>query len=267
MKEISITISKDSSDEEILKYLKNELNISDDSIENLGLDTEISESLFGNELITEKEIRTSLTKKEIKQEEYDILKKFIEKRDEMLKKQKSISLSRESTKEDIIKYLKEKFNFDINKQDIKDLNLDEYENITKEEKDILENFIKEKIRQQKKPTINVNDNIIHTEMEIDNDVFEVYQKVEDKNIKDNHKKKKYEIKMESFIYYSKIEKKSFQIDANYNIFFILSLNNKSIFNLEFAAFQKKRNYFNTFYINYNMNLINISEYNSKGETY
>jgi hypothetical protein len=41
IKELKITISKESSDEEVLNYLKNELNISDESIEKLGLDEDI----------------------------------------------------------------------------------------------------------------------------------------------------------------------------------------------------------------------------------
>ena len=138
VKEITITITKDSTDEEILNYLKNILNISDKSIENLGLDSDIADSLFGKDKITEKEINNSLKNNEIKQDEYDMLKIFIEKRDEMLIKPNSILLSITSTKEDIIKYLKEKLNFDFEKQDIRVLNLDKYE--SKEEKKILENF-------------------------------------------------------------------------------------------------------------------------------
>ena len=225
VKEITITITKDSTDEEILNYLKNILNISDKSIENLGLDSDIADSLFGKDKITEKEINNSLKNNELKQDEYDMLKIFIEKRDEMLIKPNSILLSITSTKEDIIKYLKEKLDFDFEKQDIRELNLDKYENISKEEKKILENFRNQMI------------------------------------------KKKYPIKIDSDINYSKMEKTTFQKDANYNIFFIFSSKNKSIFNFEYAAFQSKGNFLSPSYINYCMYLINKSIYNSKDDKY
>ena len=154
-----------------------------------------------------------------------MLKIFIEKRDEMLIKPNSILLSITSTKEDIIKYLKEKLNFDLEKQDIRELNLDKYENISKEEKKILENFRNQMI------------------------------------------KKKYPIKIDSDINYTKMEKTTFQKDANYNIFFIFSSKNKSIFNFEYAAFQSKGNFLSPSYINYCMYLINKSIYNSKDDKY
>ena len=133
-KEIIITITKESSDEDTLIYLKNELNISEKSIDNLGLDTE---TLFD---LTEDDINKSLNKNEIQPEEYEILKKFINKKDEKLK-QESLRIRENSSEEEILKFIKEKLNFDIEKQNIKGLNLDQYENISKEEKEILKNFI------------------------------------------------------------------------------------------------------------------------------
>ena len=79
-------------------------------------------------------------KNEIKQEEYDSLMKFIKLRGEM-KEKESNKISKNSSKEDISKFIKEKLNFDIDNQNINELKLDKYKNISKEEKEILQNFI------------------------------------------------------------------------------------------------------------------------------
>ena len=52
-KEIKITITKDSNDVDALNYLKNELNISQESIEKIGLDSDIANTLFDSEVLTE----------------------------------------------------------------------------------------------------------------------------------------------------------------------------------------------------------------------
>ena len=79
-KEIKITITKDSTDEEVEKYLINELKISKESLENIGLNTDMSEMLFGSEALSEEDIKSCLDNNLIKTEEYEILKMFIKKK-------------------------------------------------------------------------------------------------------------------------------------------------------------------------------------------
>ena len=86
-----------------------------------------------------------------------MLKKFIEKRDEMIK-QESIKISKESSEEEIYKFIKEKLNFNIDKQNIKELNLDKYENINEEVQDEFPNDVSE-----------------------GNEDYEIYQKVKNNN--------------------------------------------------------------------------------------
>ena len=268
IKELKITISKESSDEEVLNYLKNELNISDESIEKLGLDEDISDFLFGDNPLSEKDINNCLNKNEIKQEEYEMLKKFIEKRDEMIK-QESIKISKESSEEEIYKFIKEKLNFDIDKQNIKELNLDKYENINEEEKEILINYINKIIMKQKEENINIiNNNIIYSEAKIGNEDYEIYQKVKNNNKINLQNKKKNKIKIEDSteIFYWKKDLETLQKDSDYNIFFILSTKNESISNLRFAVFQKTGTIFKS-YFNYEFHLINKAGYSFKNKNY
>ena len=79
-KEIKITITRDSNDEEALNFLLKELKISKESIENLGLDADISENLFGPETLSEDDLNLSLKNEYVKQEEYDTLIEFIKKK-------------------------------------------------------------------------------------------------------------------------------------------------------------------------------------------
>ena len=60
-----------------------------------------------------------------------------------MKEKEFNKLSKNSNKEDIYRFIKEKLNFDINRQDINKLNLEIYENISKEEKEIIQNFIEQ----------------------------------------------------------------------------------------------------------------------------
>ena len=135
-KEIKITITENSNDNDARNYLTSELNISEESIGKLGLDNNIAKILFE---LTEDDIKDCLFgEDQIKQEEYESLIKFIKLRDEM---KESNKINKNSSKEEISKFIKNKLNFDIDKQDIKDLNLKIYENLTNDEKEIIQKFI------------------------------------------------------------------------------------------------------------------------------
>ena len=79
-KDITITITKESNEKEVNAFLKNELNLSEKTIEEIALDAQV---LFE---LTEEEINDYSDL--MKTEEYEMLKKFIKKRDEMMKKTK-----------------------------------------------------------------------------------------------------------------------------------------------------------------------------------
>ena len=74
-----ITITKESSPDDTANYLKNQLNISQESIENIGLDNEY---LFE---LTIENVNEHLKDKYIQPEEAEMLKKFIKKRDGLFK--------------------------------------------------------------------------------------------------------------------------------------------------------------------------------------
>ena len=78
-KDITITITKESNEKEVNEFLKNELNFCENSIEESGLDAPILFDLTEENLNDYSEL--------IKPEEFEMLKKFIKKRDEMIKKQ------------------------------------------------------------------------------------------------------------------------------------------------------------------------------------
>ena len=143
--ETEILITKESSEEEVSKYLKEKLNISDTAIESLGLD---GESLFNLE-------ETDIDEAEdLNQEEKTSLKNFIkelkEKKEEetKTKEETEIIIGKESSAEQVAKYLKEKLKisdtgieslaldgdslFNLEENDI-----DEADDLTQEEKDIL----------------------------------------------------------------------------------------------------------------------------------
>ncbi len=98
-----IILTRESSEEEVAKYLKKKLNFRDDAIDALALD---GDSLFSLE---EKDIDDA---DELKQEEKDKLKKLIkELKNEGTQEETEIILTRESSEEEVAKYLKKKLNF------------------------------------------------------------------------------------------------------------------------------------------------------------
>ena len=235
--DIEITITKESNEEETNNYLKNVLKISEKTIEALGLD---SEYLFE---VTSKDVKEFLNNKQAQQEECEMLEKFIKKRNEKINNE-SIKITKNSTKDDIVKFIKEKLNFDIDKQNIDELNFDNNAFITNEEKEILNYFINEKKIFYNK------DNNEDNQGEIDK---------LNSSIKRNSTIRYSE---SSEIEYSKKEKTFFRNESNYNIFFIIGLENESLSNLEFATFLNNSSSLSLYssYINYDSYLLNISTY-------
>ena len=153
---IKITITENSNDNDALNYLISQLNISEESIGKLGFYKNIAGILFE---LTEDDIKDCLFgEDQIKQEEYESLIKFIKLRDEM---KESNKINKNSSKEEISKFIKNKLNFDIDKQDIKDLNLKIYENLTNDEKEIIQKFIDE-IKRKKKYIITDSKDIYYS---------------------------------------------------------------------------------------------------------
>ena len=132
-KDIEVKITNKSSKEDVINYLKNELNISEDSINKNDLyDAEFLFQLNETILNDDDVVATP--------EEKKMLLKFIKK---IQNKKESISITEKSSKDDIIKFMKEKINFDYVNQDISELNIDKNEKLTLEEKDIISKFLNE----------------------------------------------------------------------------------------------------------------------------
>ncbi len=172
-KDITITITKESNEKEVNEFLKNELNLSDKTIEETALDAQV---LFE---LTEEDVNGYSDL--MKPEEYEMLKKFIKKRDEIMKKNE-IKITKNSSKDDISKFIKEKLDIDIYNQDYSNQIIsvvDECDNMTKEEKEIIKNFIKQEI--DVIPENKSDDNISVESEDDDTDVI----KLNDPNFNDN----------------------------------------------------------------------------------
>ena len=220
-KDIEVKITNKSSKEDVINYLKNELNISEDSINKNDLyDAEFLFQL--NETILNDDV-------DAPPEEKKMLLKFIKK---IQNKNESISITEKSSKDDIIKFMKEKINFDYVNQDISELNIDKNEKLTLEEKDIISKFLNEN-----KKLKNADNNI---------DDFE--------EIKPQRLIKK-EFKESNEIEYLAKTKEAYQKFANFNIFFILC-SDTPISDIELAVFQNANG---SNYINYDFYLIDISK--------
>ena len=237
--DIKITISKNSNQEEVNNYLKNVLLFSDKSIEEFSAYSELLFELSEDDLDAYEDILNS--------EEMIMLRKFIKKRNE-IKKKESQNLSKNTPYEEIINFIKQKLNFDIDKNDISDLKLDEYENLTKEEKEIIRNALNQKnIIENKDNNISV-DTIKFNDY---NSINESKDEITTRNIIKEYPNIKYSVK----------ENVSFHENSKFNFFFILDIEKISLKNLEFAAFITKGSILTSYsYIHYDLYLINISEY-------
>ncbi len=99
-KETELKINSESSEEEVSKFLKEKLGISQEAIEALGLDGE-SLFLFEEEAIKQEEALT--------QEEKEKLINFLKKeREENANEESEIKITKESSEEEVSKFLKEK---------------------------------------------------------------------------------------------------------------------------------------------------------------
>ena len=163
--EPEIIITKESSEEDVAKYLMKKLNFSVKSVKELSLD---GESLFS----LNKEDIDGLN--EITKEEKDKLKEYLnikdekeenasqsQKENEKHPKDSRVKITKETKNEDIVKFFKEKLNLDGEKYDlINESDIQKLFELEKEEKDILLEFLnkeKEKTK-SKKEQVNQDDN-------------------------------------------------------------------------------------------------------------
>jgi hypothetical protein len=155
--ESDIILRKESSEDEIAKYLKDKLQFTQEAIEALSLD---GEGLF---TLEESEIDGA---DELTQEEKDKLKKLVNElkgNGKETEEKEEINVTKESNEEDVAKFLKQKLGFSENS--IKELSLDgeslftleeseiDGAEISPEEKDKLKTFLKEEKEKNKKPEI------------------------------------------------------------------------------------------------------------------
>lgn len=234
-KENELRLSNKSSKDEIAKYLKENLQFSDQSITTeLALD---GESLF---LLVEEDINDF----EIKEEEKQKLKELLK---QIKNPKKLIQIDLKSNKEEILNFLKKSLEFSENSLDIfKELNdfdaqylfsleddeIDEI-NLTNEEKSRLKDFLNKEKEKNKNLSQIINGNYTpEISLEIN------YHPI--KNIQ-----------------ISPILK-----DSKYNIFFIIYLDDNYINNLSFSTFiQKNGGFFgNKKYINYKAFILDINEF-------
>ena len=160
--EEEIIITKKSSEEEVSKFLKMRLKMSQESIDALGLDGESLYMLEGTEV-------DEFT--ELAQEEKDNLKKYLcTIKNEESSKTLEIKITKESNTEEVSKFLKEKLGF--KDKSIEELSLDgealflltdkeieELEEISKEEKEKLIKYLREnKSKEEDKKNENQNQN-------------------------------------------------------------------------------------------------------------
>ena len=163
--EPEIILTKESNEEDVAKFLMKKLQFSENAVKELSLD---GESLFS---LGKKDIEDS---EGITREEKDKLIEYLKLgKDEEEKKEKEkdkhprdlrVKITKETKKEDIIKFFKEKLKLDGEKFDlINESNIQILSEITQEEKDILIEFLKKeqenlaKIKSKKEKSNQDND--------------------------------------------------------------------------------------------------------------
>ena len=199
--DLVIDITEKSEKDEIDLFLSKKLNLSKNLIEYLDGETlfSLKEDNFDDF-------------EEISEEEKKSLIKFIHKRDEM----KKPKITKESKKEDIINFLKDK-NYDENK--ILEIDLDQIDNISPEEKGILKAFL------ENEKQINKNN-----------------QEKINKFSSTNKINRKFETKEQNL-----------EINSKYNIFFIISFLYEKIDFLSLSIFEKSNHekiYYHPHFIKY-----------------
>ena len=142
--EAEILLNKESTEEEVAKYLKQKLKINENGIKSLGLD---GDSLLQ---IEESDIDGA---DDLNQEEKERLKKFLIEFKEK-NQEKEIKITKESDVKDVAKFLKEKLKFSdksiesleldgVSLFSLEEKDIDDAEDLTQEEKDNLKKFLKE----------------------------------------------------------------------------------------------------------------------------
>ena len=213
--EISITISIESSKEEIDEFLKNTLKFSQNIINELKFEASTLFSL-GEDLIDDLSDNMTI-------EEKENLKKFIIQKEKMKNiKTNKIKICTETPKEDIILFLKEKGQ-DV--QDINKIDLEKISGLSLEEKDILKKLI-----DNEKQKLIAKENI-----KIQNELKDLNNSQE-KNIEK--------------IFFSKLGSATYPIEIKYkyNVFFILGIFDNSLNNFCLYTFNEEKKYFKNYII-------------------
>jgi len=144
-----IIITKESTNEQIAEFFKNELNFSTQAIEALDLDGETLLTLEESEIDNQEDL-TEEEKEKLK----NYLKKIKEPNQESEKEK--IILTKQSSKEQVPEFLKNELNFSEKAIEVLDLDgetlfsleesdIDNEDDLTEEEKEKLKNYLKEKI--------------------------------------------------------------------------------------------------------------------------
>ena len=146
--EKEIIITKESTKEEVAKFLKDKFNLSKEVIESLDLDGEIFLLLEDNDIDDVDELNEE---EKLKIKNY--LNELKSKNEENKKLEKEIIITKESSKEDVSNFLKNKFNFSEKIIDALDLDgeslffleendINDMDELNKEEKDLIKNYLK-----------------------------------------------------------------------------------------------------------------------------
>ena len=247
-----ITISNESNKEQLIQFFKIKLNISDKGIDAIinDLGVEDGESFL---LLEPKDLNDINDLND----------------DEKLKIKKYITITKESSLEEIEQYLSKKLNFsekgikaieDLGVKDgksffsLQDVNIEKAEELNKEEKDNLKKFLKEKMEENGgENNININNDINNIipagEINALHD-GEISDKVLVSDLKN--------LKINPFIK-----------DSKYNIFFMLSIKESEINNIKIGTFVDKTGFFDmsSTYKNFISYIIYENEFiNTKQET-
>ena len=203
--DLIIDINEDSGENEVDIFLTKKLNLSE----------EVRKELDAQTLFNLKEDQIEDLSEEITEEEKQSLIKFIHKRDEI----KKSKITKESKKEDIINFLKEK-GYDENK--IFEIDLEQISFSSQEEKDILKSFLE---NEKQINTINKEN--------IQNNNTKFYSR--------NKIKKKFETKSHNL-----------EMNSRYNIFFNIAFPYEKIdfFYLSiYEKFSSEKKYFYPYFVN------------------
>ena len=188
-----IIITKESTNEQVAEFLKNELNFSAQAIEALDLDGETLLTLEESEIDNQDDL-TEEEKEKLK----NYLKKIKEPNQESEKEK--IILTKESTKEQVAEFLKNELNFSEKAIEALDLDgetlltleesdIDNEDDLTEEEKEKLKNYLKEQINLNPKEESEKNEQNIDSKKN---------EEIKDEEKENKEKEEKEKIEKENF---------------------------------------------------------------------